>query len=134
METCNTRITKLKEIKNKTDLEIRNILEAAIKQLQLVTDEVGSSDSNSNDVSFLAYNFFLALVDWWTRTRWKCTILPVLCKSCQWEAVKIELRAKKALKYVWRVKIYYSLVYYKKLGLEREAIKCKVILKLIVNS
>ena len=54
MELCNTRITKLKEIKNKTDLEIRNILEAAIKQLQLVTDEVGSSDSNSNDVSFLA--------------------------------------------------------------------------------
>ena len=60
METCNTRITKLKEIKNKTDLEIRNILEAAIKQLQLVTDEVGSSDSNSNDVSFQVKNNFFS--------------------------------------------------------------------------
>ena len=60
METCNTTITKLKEIKNKTDLEIRNILEAAIKQLQLVTDEVGSSDSNSNDVSFQVKNNFFS--------------------------------------------------------------------------
>ena len=60
MELCNTRITKLKEIKNKTDLEIRNILEAAIKQLQLVTDEVGSSDSNSNDVSFQVKNNFFS--------------------------------------------------------------------------
>ena len=134
METCNTRITKLKEIKNKTDLEIRNILEAAIKQLQLVTDEVGSSDSNSNDVSFKWKIIFLALVDWWARTWWKCTILSVLCKSSQWEATEIELRVKKALTYVWRVKSNYSLESCKKLGLEREAIKCKAILQFIVNS